>query len=118
MYKESVSHLEIALKVSPGSPDKIGALGHVYAAFQRRELAEQALEELHRLAERRYVSAFDFAIIYAGLGDADKALECLDRASEERSFSMLLSLKAEPRLDCLRSDPRFQALARHVGLAP
>ena len=68
------------------------------------------------LEEQRFVSAFDFAMIYAGLGEADQAFEWLEKARLERSFSLLLSLKAEPRLDPLRADLRFQDLQRQVGL--
>jgi hypothetical protein len=118
MYEETVTHLQKALIVSPGSPDKIGALGHAHALFKREELARKALKELHKLSELRFVSAYDFAIIYVGLGEADQAFQWLERACEERSFSMLMSLKAEPRLDRLRLDPRFQELVRRVGLPP
>jgi TolB-like protein/tetratricopeptide (TPR) repeat protein len=116
MDVETIKHLEKALAVSPGSPDRIGALGHAHAVFKRRGCAEKALKELHKLSERRFVSAYDFAIIYAGLNQADQTFKWLERACEERSFSMLMSLKGEPRLDVLRSDPRFQDLVRRVGL--
>ena len=116
MYEQTITHLQKALAVSPDSPDRVGALGHAHAVFKRRGQAQKALKELHRVAERRFVSAYDFAIIHVGLEEADQAFQWLEKAYEERSFSMLMSLKAEPRLDTLRSDPRFQDLTRRVGL--
>ena len=118
MYEETVEHLQRASTVSPGSPDRIGALGHAHAVFRRREYARKALRELHELSKRRFVSSYDFAIIHAGLGEAENAFKWLERACEERSFSMLMSLKAEPRLDPLRPHARFQDLVRRVGLPP
>ena len=118
MYEETVAHLQRALILSPASPDRVGALGHAHAVFKRRGYARKGLRELHKLAEQRFVSAYDFAIIYVGLGEADQAFEWLEKACEERSFSMLMSLKAEPRLDTLRADPRFRDLVRRVGLSP
>jgi len=118
MYEEAIAHLQRALTVSPGSPDRVGALGHAHAVFKRKEHARRALKELHKLAERRFVSAYDFAIIYVGLGEAEQAFQWLERACEERSFSMLMSLKAEPRLDPLRPHTRFRDLVRRVGLPP
>jgi len=117
-YEEAIGHLETALRVSPGSPDLVGALGHAHAVFKRKSEARKALKELYVLEEQRFVSAFDFAMIYAGLGEADQAFEWLEKARVERSFSMLLCLKAEPRLDPLRADSRFQDLLRQVGLPP
>jgi tetratricopeptide (TPR) repeat protein len=118
MYEETITHLQRALIVSSGSPDSVGALGHAHAVFKKRGYARKALEELHKLAERRFVSAYDFAIIYVGLGEADEAFKWLERACEERSFSLLMSLKAEPRLDTLRPHPSFQDLVRRVGFPP
>ena len=55
--------------------------------------------------------AYDIAVIHAGLGDNGQAFEWLDRASSWWAY-----LKAEPRMDALRSDSRFAALLRQVAL--
>lgn len=115
-YQETVGHLEKALEFSPGSPDHVGALGHAHAVFKKKAQARKALEQLHELAETRYVSAYDFAIVCVGLGEANQAFTWLEKALEERSFSMLMSLKADPRLAPLRSDRRFPELLRRIGL--
>jgi hypothetical protein len=54
--------------------------------------------------------------IYAGLGEKDKAFEFLEKAYQERSPDIPYFLKADLRIDNLRSDPRFQDLLRRVGL--
>jgi hypothetical protein len=95
---------------------RFGAFAVAYAVFDNKAKAQKLLKELRELSERRFASAYDFAILYAGLGEKDQAFEWLERAYEERSFSLVMSLKAEPRLDNLQSDPRFQDLVRRVGL--
>jgi eukaryotic-like serine/threonine-protein kinase len=50
-----------------------------------------------------------------GLGDNDQAFAWLKKAFLERSWYLVL-LRVDPRLDNLRSDPRFQDLVRRVGL--
>jgi hypothetical protein len=57
------------------------------------------------------------ATIYAGLGKKDKAFEFLERAYQERSLDISWHIKADLRIDNLRSDPRFQELVRRVGYA-
>jgi TolB-like protein len=115
-YEETISHLQKAIVHFERSPEKLAALGHAYAVFDQKEKAQEVLAELHQLSERRFVSAYDFALLYTGLGDNGQAFDWLERAYHERSFSLLMSLKAEPRLDVLQSDPRFQNLAHRVGL--
>ena len=56
------------------------------------------------------------ATIYAGLGDKDKAFDFLEKAYQERSPDIPYFLKADLRIDNLRSDQRFQDLLRRVGL--
>jgi hypothetical protein len=63
------------------------------------------------------VSAPSIAIIYAGLGDNDRALDWLEKAYQERSTG-LLTLKVHPIFDGLRSDQRFRSLLRRIGLPP
>ena len=57
------------------------------------------------------------ATIYAGLGDKNKAFHFLEKAYQERSPDIPYFLKADIRLDPLRSDPRFKDLLRRVGLS-
>ena len=71
--------------------------------------------ELKEQSARQYVPAFNIALMHAGLRENDLAFEWLNRAFEERS-SWLVSLNVEPMLDSLRSDPRFTALLRRLGL--
>ena len=72
------------------------------------------IENLREIAEKQYVPSYNFAIIYAGLGDRDKAFEWLEKARKERS-GFLPFLKVEPALDLLRGDSRFHDLLRRIG---
>jgi eukaryotic-like serine/threonine-protein kinase len=117
MHREAIAEFQKALELSGGNPYARGALGHAYALSGNREKALQVLADLRELAKHRYVSPFGSAIIYAGLGDKEHALEWLDRAFEDRSWAMIF-LKVDPRLDGLRADQRFASLLRRMGLSP
>ena len=91
------------------------ALGHAYAGAGKPGKALELLRELDARGRERYVPAYDRAVMYAGLNQIDSALAWLQRAYEERS-SWMSYLSVEPRLDPLRSDPRFAMLLRKVGL--
>jgi hypothetical protein len=79
--------------------------------------AQKIIAELQEVAKRKYVSSFQIAAIYAGLGEKNQAFAWLEKAYEERADG-LVNLKAEQRFDSLRSDPRFTDLARRIGLIP
>jgi len=79
-----------------------------------RKEAERILEELKEVSARRYVSLYSIALIHLVLGDKERALEWLERAYKERAFHMVC-LKVDPRLDTLRTDPRFVLLLQKMG---
>jgi hypothetical protein len=56
------------------------------------------------------------AVIYTGLGNKDKAFEFLENAYEEKSPDIAYFIKADLRIDPLRSDSRFQHLLRRMNL--
>ncbi len=116
MYQEAIAEFKKAALLGSG-PLALARLGHAYAISGKRGEAIKVLNELKELSKRRYVSPFDTALIYTGLGDKDNALESLEKAYEDRAFDLAL-LKVEPMLDGLRSDPRFQDLMRRLGLPP
>jgi hypothetical protein len=71
--------------------------------------------EQQRLAKQRYVSPYNFAIIYTGLGDKDQAFEWLTKSVEQHTL-ILVHLKCRPLFDPLRSDPRYAELLRRMNL--
>ena len=117
MYKEGIAEIEKTLTNSPGNTLALSYLGYAYAAAGGRADAQKVLDQLDELSKQKYVSAASVAIIYAGLGEKDKAFEWLGKAYDERSFSLAL-MKTEPAFDPLRSDPRFADLLRRMNLQP
>jgi len=73
------------------------------------------LDRLNEISKDSYVSAYDKATVYLGLGEDDKALEYLEKAYEERAGYVSL-IKADPRLQRLHANPRFIALLRKMNL--
>src|SRR5439155_21324130 len=94
----------------------LAAIGHTYAIAGKKEELGKILEILKRISAQGYVSAFDMAVIYTGLGDKEQAFRWLEKAYGERSSFLVYSLW-EPRLDPLRSDPRFQELLHRIGFS-
>jgi hypothetical protein len=70
---------------------------------------------LKETAKRRYVCPYEIGTAYIPLGKKDEALRLMEDGYRIRSQCMVF-LKVDPRLDPIRSDPRFQDLMRRVGL--
>ena len=120
MHEQAIAEfqkaVELTEKNSPDfSPFFLAGLAHSYALAGRRSDADQVLQGLLGRARKSYVSPFDIALIYTALGEKDTAFAWLEKAVAERSTWLVYS-KWEPRLDPLRSDPRFQDLLRRIGL--
>jgi eukaryotic-like serine/threonine-protein kinase len=113
---EAVSSYEEAVRLSPGEPLAVAFLAHGLALAGRGDEARRRLDELEAQRTRRYVSAYDLAVIHAGLGDVVRAVEELERGYEERTHWMAL-LGVDPRLDPLRAHPRFERLLADLRLA-
>jgi hypothetical protein len=71
------------------------------------------LRELEELAKRQYVSSTEFADIYLGLGEKEKALDWLEKSYQDQE-SACWYLTVDPIYDSVRKEPRFQALVQKV----
>lgn len=91
------------------------SLDHALAVSGDEAGARALLDQLLLQRERTYVSPYDVALIYVGLGENDDALDWLERAYQERSSLLVFALR-EPRLAPLRAEPRFAALTREFAL--
>ncbi|HEX6738789.1 MAG TPA: winged helix-turn-helix domain-containing protein, partial [Vicinamibacteria bacterium] len=74
--------------------------------------AEEARAELAALAGG-YASSFQRATVHLALGEAERALDCLEAAGDERD-PWLVWLMVDPMLDPVRGHPRFVRLERRV----
>lgn len=112
---ESEAALERAVRLAPRSPRSIGALARLHAMTGRRRHAFKMLHDLEALSKDRYVTPFEFALLYFFLGQIDESYEWLLKAVADRSFE-LLSIKADPRFDSLRAHPRLAPVVDQVGV--
>jgi TolB-like protein/DNA-binding winged helix-turn-helix (wHTH) protein/Flp pilus assembly protein TadD len=112
---EAISEYQKAIEISNGDHDATASLAHAFAAIGRTAEAKKILRDFERKSKSAYVSPYVIATIYAGLGEKDKAFEFLERAYQERSLDISWHLKADLRIDNLRTDPRFQVLLRRIG---
>ena len=116
---ESISEYQKAVELSNGDDDANASLAHAYAAIgkespsPKRSCTTSGGQFEKRAASLPYV----LATIHAGLGEKDRALQLLRKGLQSRNPSRLSwHLKADPRIDNLRSDSRFQDLVRRVGI--
>ncbi|MPZ20012.1 MAG: protein kinase [Luteitalea sp.] len=93
-------------------------IAQVYAALGERAEAEAILAALVDRREQNAdaVSAYRFALVRASLGDVDEAFSWLDEAFEERLREVQFTA-ADPRLDGIRHDHRFDEYLSRLGIA-
>jgi DNA-binding winged helix-turn-helix (wHTH) protein/tetratricopeptide (TPR) repeat protein len=113
MYDEAIAEFKMVAPLEY-IPQVLALLGHAYAASGKKQEALVILDRLRELSKQRYVSPYNFAIVYAGLGAVGQAFKWLEKAYEEHS-AWLVFLKIEPIFDRLRRDSRFTDILRRVG---
>ncbi|MBV9608827.1 MAG: winged helix-turn-helix domain-containing protein [Acidobacteria bacterium] len=113
---EAVAEYERAVELSKGDQDALAALAHVYSSVGRKADAEKVLRRFTQTSNSAYVSPYMIASVYSALGERDKAFAFLEKAYQERCWDLAHFLKADLRVDDLRSDRRFQDLLRRMHL--
>ncbi len=113
---EGIASLLHARSINPRSAHTIADLGYALALAGRREEALLLRAELFRLERDRPVSAYDFAVLAAGLGETSQALAELEKGFAEGATGMRW-LGVEPIFDPLRCEPRFRSLLARIGLS-
>jgi len=113
-YDDALAELEQARSLAGDTPRTLSGLAYACARAQKRSRARDFLARLQELSARRYVPPFDVAVVHAALGERDLAFDWLDKAYEDR-HPWLVMLKVTPKVDSLRSDPRFAALLERIA---
>lgn len=112
----SNENLEEAVKVlrrsvelwqNPGMP--LYLLCFALAADGQPNAAREALNDILKLSEERFVMPYFIAMAYAAVGENDLAFDWFEKAVQDRNVWMIW-FGTDPKLDDLRRDPRFEAI--------
>ncbi len=109
MHKEACAAFEQERVFAGETPTTRAKHAHVLAATGRGDEARPILAGLLARRAEQWVTAYEIAIIYTLLGDADDALQWLAQAEREHAVGFTFA-RVDPHLDGLRADPRFAAL--------
>jgi serine/threonine-protein kinase len=112
---EGLAELERAVSVSPTQTLWLAQLGEAYGLAGDTQKARDVLRQLEERSKSVYVSPYHFAYVYTGLGDADRAIDWLERAVAERTGAAY-GIKGSFLFTPLRTHPRFRALLRQMKL--
>ena len=114
-FKEGISEAERALALDEGNLVYLASLGHAYARAGMKSEARATLARLAQASTSRHVSSYHVAVIHMALGDTNAGLDWLERAYDEQS-PWIGYLGVDPRVDPVRSQPRFKSLLRKARL--
>jgi tetratricopeptide (TPR) repeat protein len=116
LFERAIAEYQSVLGTFGENPDvsaSIKALrARAYGAWGKRAKAAKIVDELEK---EHPATSYLMAHAYAALGEKEEAFLFLDKAFDERN-PQLVSLKTDPALDGLRTEPRFQDLLRRMGL--
>jgi serine/threonine-protein kinase len=79
--------------------------------------ARRLLGDYEAAREHGYVAADALAGMYAAFGDSTRALDLLEKAAEDRAFTLVF-LANYPMLNSLHKSARFRRLVERIGVVP
>jgi TolB-like protein/DNA-binding winged helix-turn-helix (wHTH) protein/Flp pilus assembly protein TadD len=112
-HDQAIAHLRRAIELGGHSAAFDSNLAYAYATSGRKDEALRILENLQARHDKDPTADANIALVYSGLGDNDSTISWLEKAYEARVNPSIL---LRPAFDPVRSDARFQALLRRMGL--
>ena len=114
--EEGLAQLERAVAVTGGDAMWLAQLGEAFGMAGQHDRARTILDELQERAAHGFVSPYHFAYVHAGLGEADRAIDWLERAVAEHT-GPAFGIRGSFLFASLHGHPRFAALLRRINLA-
>jgi tetratricopeptide (TPR) repeat protein len=113
MYSEALVACDLAGQFSGGNSEALSIAGYVHAVTGDRGKAEGYIQQMMERKKERYVSPYNLALVFAGLGERETALQWLGAALEERDVHMPFLL--DHKWDGMRGDGRFREIVSRAG---
>ena len=114
--ERAIEALETAARFSSGNSKPISLRGYILAKTGRRKEAQEVMKVLETASRERYVPPYAFALICAGLGETDLALEWLEHVVEAHDVHAVF-LTNDPKWDFLRHNRRFAQVLNRCAFA-
>jgi TolB-like protein/Tfp pilus assembly protein PilF len=114
-FEESIALARKLVEILGSTVHSLWALAQAYAVAGETGAARHALRDLEELQGSGKGAPTQMAVVYGLLGEADRAFACLEEAYRCRQPLLLLA-NVQPRLDCLRSDPRLHDMLARLNL--
>lgn len=98
-----------AFDFSGGNSEPLSLKAFSLAKLGRMDEAREVVSIMEESSKARYVPAYNIAMAYLGLGERERAIECLATAAAQRDARMIF-LPVEPKWRDLNQDPRVRKL--------
>ncbi len=110
-YQEAIDAIDRALELNPDNPNQLFGLAYAHARMGQREKAIEVVNRAREEGVRGWLG-----MIWATLGDMDRAFECMEEALHEgESWDAMFYVRTFPPWDPLRSDPRYHEFLRRMN---
>ncbi len=113
--QEGIAELERAVSISLSSTLWMAQLGQAYGLVGRTAEARDILRRLEDPSRETPTPPYHLAYVLIGLGDTERALDCLELAFAEGK-GPLYGIQGSFLLSPLRDHPRFTALLERIHL--
>jgi TolB-like protein len=120
---ERLGQIDLALRAlqeaeasTGGNSKMISLRGYILARSGASDDARQVLSALEAIGRERYVPPYALALVHAGLGDRQRAMQCLERGYAVRDVH-LIWLPMDPKWDPFRTEAAFLRLLERCGFA-
>ena len=111
-YPEGIEAAKKYVELSSGSGWAKLELAYAYAVAGNKAESDRLVNEVTSQPEP--FSPYDMATICAAWRDMDGAFPWLEKAIEQRSVDIIW-MRVDPRLDPIRSEPRFSAVLARLA---
>jgi serine/threonine protein kinase/tetratricopeptide (TPR) repeat protein len=115
MYDQAIDEFRQTVSLAPGSMSRKAELGAAYARAGKVRPANDILQEFQHVPHGKYVSSYDWAMLYAGMGKKQETISWLERAYEERN-GRLANLAVHPQFAFLRGESRYEKILERMNV--